>query len=477
MKWRSVLWTLVLGALVFMGFAKMVGLGEERKVQGTPHSVATAAESLTPAVKTPTPTPSNPQELKVANREQPAVITKHLSEVVGRVEGRLAAVVKRLEDLEARRPLDYHHGAVAELRPLLSMEQTEQERALDVEEALEILDEWTLSSRVRGSMLALVGGWGQQAEVLARCFSQKEGQGEGQGEAWRSAMIGLMCTDSSAGEPSGLTLELSEFLDKVPRTDVALLPFDLGRVPDETLHALLFDTGSRLASDLDGWHSRNLAILALGTSVDQRPATLDLMTRLLFDNSPWGEQVRLPVCFVLTQARSDEAREVVLAFLEDTQTGEGGKSWVRWWLGERPVLPRELQVLAAPLQEASASEREKFAAVGSLLRRGAMTTPQEAALIETWLVDALDQESDDFLRSALIMTLAESAGGAERFRALEQVLRTAPKAGHRRWAAKGLGKVHERFSSQARAALLAVEPGEKDPQVLAALQEALMSLP
>lgn len=106
-----------------------------------------------------------------------------------------------------------------------------------------------------------------------------------------------------------------------------------------------------------------------------------------------------------------------------------------------------------------------------------MTTPQEAALIETWLVDALDQESDDFLRSALIMTLAESAGGAERFRALEQVLRTAPKAGHRRWAAKGLGKVHERFSSQARAALLAVEPGEKDPQVLAALQEALMSLP
>lgn len=466
MKQRSLLWAVVLGVLVIMGLTKVVGLFDEPGAQVTPRPVVAVAatEWQPPHVTTSVLEPPSPQELTVLNHELPTVTTELFPEV----GGRLAAVVRRLEELEARRPLDYHHGAVVELLPLLSMEQTEQERSLGVEEALKILDEWGLSPRVRGSVLALVGGWGQQAEVLTRCTSQ--------GEAWRSAMIGLLCTDSSAGDPSGLTLELSEFLDKVSRADVAFLPLDLGRIPDETLHALLFDTGSRLADDLDGWHSRNLAILALGTSVDERPATLDLMTRLLFDNSFWGGQVRLPVCFVMTQARSDEAREVVLEFLEDTQTGEGGKAWVRWWLGARPVLPRELQVLAAPLQEVSASQTEKFAAVGSLLRRGAMTTPQEAVLIEGWLVDALDQESDEFLRSALIMTLAESAGGAERFRALEQVLQTAPKAGHRRWAAKGLGKVHELFSNQARAALLAVEPGESDPQVLAALQEALLSL-
>jgi len=466
MKRRSLLWFMLIGVLAVIGLTILVGLWTDPAVQATRHPVTPGAEWFAPRESMALPEPASPGELSApaADLQQVPVDPESVAEV----EGRIADLVRRLEEIEARRPLDYHHGAAAELKPLLSMEQTEQERALGAEEALTILDEWALTPRVRGSVLALVGAWGWQAEVLARCTDR--------GEAWRSAMIGLMCTDSRAGSPSEMRIELTEYLDKVPRDDVVLLPLELGRVPDGSLHALLFDVGSRGVDDLDAWHSRNLAILALGTSIDERPDTLDLMTRLLFDNSFWGGQVRLPVCFVMTQARNDESREVILEFLADSQTGDGGKIWVRWWLGDRPLLSRELEVLAAPLQDPSAGPTEKFAAVGSLLKRAAATTPDEAEIIELRLVDAVDQETDEFLRSAMIMTLAEIPGGAERFRVLEQALRTSPKMGNRLWAARGLGTVPPEFAGRARSVLLSVRPGENEPNVLAAIQEALLVL-
>jgi hypothetical protein len=473
MNRRSLSLTALAGVLGAIGLTVLVSLSTDSEVVAISHPshpVIPGAGWPAPRAPMPLPDAADPRELSLPIAD-PAPAPAEV-EPTPDASGQVADLVRRLQEIEARRPLDFHHGAAGELQPFLSMEQDDEQRFAGLAEAVRILDEWTLSPRVRGAVLALAGAWGGQAEVLARTTDPDHAHGE----SWRSAMIGLLCADSRSGDPSDGSIELTEYLDKCTRDGVVLLPLTLGRLPDATVHALLFDVASRVVDDLEAWHSRNLAILALGTSIDERPDTLDLMTRLLFDMSPWGQQVRFPVTFVMAYARSDAAREVILEFLADPQTGEGGKPMVRWWMADRPAIPGELDVLTAPLRDPDASTYAKYGAVGSLLKRGSTAEPEEAAIIVGMLVDALDQETDQILRLSMVSALSGTPGGAARLRALEDSLRNSLNPVTRLVAARGLGTVPAEYRSEARAVLISARSGETKDNVMAAIEEALAAL-
>ncbi len=390
-------------------------------------------------------------------------------------DGTMAALVRRLREVEERRPADFHHGAAEELRPFLDAPgpvggaADEPRIPIERRDALRaIVDGWELSPRVRGAALALLGAWIGTEEVLSRMPAE--------GEAWRSAVVGLGCPQSVAGEATPVRIALMEYAELAPG-NLALLPFVLSRIPDPTLEAVLVAQASRLVDAESGWHDRVTAVLALGPAIDTRPGVFDLMSRLLADDSPWGRQVHHPVCYVMARARGDAARERLLQFLESREPGDDLGNLVRYWMSDQPALPTDLEVLAAPLLDPRSTEHDRLMSAGSLLKRAELLSPEQVPLFVELIARALERETDDTVRMTLVATLASKPEGRGAVVVLERVLLSDAPRSQRIWAARGLGAVAPELAGAARAALGSARSVVTDTGILEAIDEALAALP
>jgi hypothetical protein len=373
----------------------------------------------------------------------------------------LELLVEELEEIENRRPLDFHHGATQALMPWLGREGVP---AL-IDECCRILDERALTSRVRGSLLALLGAWGGQREWFTRC--------DATGETWRSAVLGAGCSTSRAGVGLGTELDLDTVLPLLVPVEGRVLLLDPTRLPDPELQAVLMERADRLADDLEPWLSRVVAVLALGPALDDRPEILELFSRMLFDTSPWGLQVRVPVCYAMSQARGDRVRETLMQFLADDQVGPHGKYLARWWMGDTLALPHELEVLAAPLRDDASPHLDKMGAVGGLMKQVGSGNGHALEAIEEILTRSLGEEEDRTVRLALVVALADLRGGDRKLETLTRVLRSDEHATARLWAAKGLGGFEGALAVQARAVLELALVTESSGSVLRAIQASL----
>ena len=376
----------------------------------------------------------------------------------------LLDLVRELEEIEARRPLDFHYGATAALGEWLQLDDPAAER----EGCRQLLDELNLSERVRGALLALLGAWGDREGALRRAGAR--------GETWRSTVLGLGCGSSRAGAGPGTTLELERVFSKLVPVQGKALLLDPARIPDPELQAELVAAAESLVDDLDPWLSRVIAVLALGPALDERPELVDLFTRLLFDTSPWGLQVRVPVCYAMSQAKSDGIRDALVEFLADDQVGPHGKHLARWWMGDRMALPHELEALSAPLRDDGAEHLEKVGAIGGLLKQVAGAEGEVLEALEEILTSCLEQESDRTIRLALVTTLADLDGGDRKLEQLGHVLRFDEHSTARLWAAKGLGHFRGTLAVQARAMLELALVDEATPSVRRAIEAALEQL-
>ena len=158
MKRRSLLWTVLAGVLGTIGLTVFVSLSTDSDVVAVSHPVLPGAERSPPRLQMPLPEDPTPRVLPLpaAMPEVEETVEAAAAEPEIEDHGTFEELVLRLEEIEERRPLDFHHGAVSELEPFLGMSEEEREVSESLDEAMTILDEWTLSPRVHGVLLALV---------------------------------------------------------------------------------------------------------------------------------------------------------------------------------------------------------------------------------------------------------------------------------------------------------------------------------
>jgi len=378
-----------------------------------------------------------------------------------------AELVQALLEVEAREALDFHHAALEVMQPW--WERDPEQRPALVQEAWSLLEHDAYSPPVLGCLLSVLGAWGEQAEVLARSG--------GRGEAWRSALLGLGCAASVAGRGAGVSIDPLEVLRMSGAEESGQLQLSLVRIPDEALDAQLFGLLDRVALDLDQLQDRRLALLALGPGVDTRIGTLEYCTRLLFDPTAHGLQVRLETIYVLSRSSSDAAHEALLQYLADDQADAYGKAQARWWLGDRASLGSELEVLSRPLHDEDAPMIDRMSAVGAVLKRLEVADEAELARIEDLLVEVVGESDDSTLHLALVSALATANGGRPRLAALGRVLVDCRDRACRLWAARGLARPGLGDPLEARGYLQMALLRESEANVRAEIEAGLAGLP
>jgi len=329
---------------------------------------------------------------------------------------------------------------------------------------LERLDGDVSRPRVRGGLLALLGAWGRQAEVLARVGTS--------GVDWRTALAGLLRAPDG-GQGRSVALKPREFLARNERERLDCLPWVMDRQPEGALRERLQALVSTYAPDYDSLFVRDLAVLGLGTRLDEDPVTLSLFAELLFDTSSIHRQIRPSLVFALAKAAGEEARSTLLAFLEDDQAGEFGKFAARRLIAENGRLSAELELLVEPLRSGDSSSTDRLVALAHLSKRlGELGTGEHGAMVEL-LCERAAREQHETARLAAVGLLASTGGGRPRLDALDAVLRTDDSTGCRVWAARGLASVAPELAGEARALLEVALATESDPDVASAIEEAL----
>ncbi|MHC4845695.1 MAG: hypothetical protein ACYTCU_06000 [Planctomycetota bacterium] len=382
----------------------------------------------------------------------------------------VASLHARLEALEQGEPLTFHDGAAGALERFAErVAGRDGGSAVDdetlVERLLERAETAASSDRVRGGLLAALG-------ALGATDTLREELPAG-GEPLRSALVGLGWAGERATVASGLELDPARFLQEQPRGGIGVLRLGMSRVPDARTAGWLEDEILRPVDSLEALFSRELAVFALGTGVDTRPATRALFRRVLFDTHPSMQRLRPSVGFVLARTRGRPAREILVQWLADPLVGASGKTMVRWWMAEGHAMPGDVEALIAPLLDPTSDGHGRILAVGGLLRRLDRAEPAELQTIEDVLSLRVVSEEDETPRLATVTALALAPGGWQRMAALEHALRTDPKPACRGWAATGLGRTASPHTAEARAILRSVLPFEQDPSVRGAIQRAL----
>jgi hypothetical protein len=350
-------------------------------------------------------------------------------------------------------------------------------RAL-AEAMLSRLEGWQFAPRVRGALVALLGAWGWQTEVLEVLPRS--------GEEWRSAMAGLSWALDKGSSPwgqSGLPLpvnELTEVLRKGGEMgDLSVLPIVYSRRPDAELVTELLPRVTTVATDFEGLADRTVALLALGTSVDADASTLGTLRELLFSPELLGTQVRYTVLFVLTKARSRAARRVVQEFVDDDQIGDGGmgtslhKAYARAWLADHPDAAAEFDRMAASLLDDETAPMEKVGSLMGLSQTLELLSSQDTERAEQLLSQLSRHESHPAVRLSALGMLSDMQGGSERLVALDHALRNDTNATARLLASRGLGKTPEPLSGEALALLRRHLPDESNEKVIEEIRQLL----
>jgi len=383
------------------------------------------------------------------------------------------------ELISAEGPL-FHRRAVELLEKFsagLSDAEGESRHAV-ADRVLSRLEGWHFTPRVRGALLALLGAWGRQADVLESLPMQ--------GEQWRSAMAGLSWSldgDRSPWGRPGVRLVVDELLEVLGPAGalggLSVLPLEYSRRPDEELAAALSARVTTVAGDFEGLADRTVSLLALGTSIDDDAGVLGTFRELLFSSEPVGYQVRYTVLFVLTRARSRAARRVVQEFVDDDQAGGGHsiaalhKAMARVWLADHPDAAAEFDRMAASLLDDAKGHFEKIGSLTGLAQTLELLSSQDTERAEHLLAELSRHESHPVVRLSALGMLSDMNGGAARLAALDHALRTDSNATARLLASRGLGKTPSPFSGEAMALLRRHLPDESDEQVIREIRQLL----
>jgi hypothetical protein len=381
----------------------------------------------------------------------------------------VAELHARLVALEDEWPISFHEQASDALERFaeaaMATGSAGPEGAALVERLRGRADASNASLRVSGGLYAALGGLGELDSLHQRLPMG--------GEAQRSGLIGLAWEGTLPSDATGLVLHPARFLQQQPRAGVSVLDLALSRVPDAETAGWLRTEIVRPVDSLEELLSRELAVFALGTSVDLSAETRKFLRRLLFDTHPTVQRLRPAVSYVLANARGPEAREILMAWLIDPMVGAPGKTMARWWMAEGHAMPGDVDALIAPLLDPTSDGHERILAVGGLLRRLDRAGEAELQQIEEVLSMRIVTEENDTARLAAVTTLALASGGWQRLAALEHALRSDPKPATRGWAATGLGRTTTPYTGEAQAILRSAFSAEQDPSVRGTIQRAL----
>jgi hypothetical protein len=396
-------------------------------------------------------------------------------------------LVETLEAIDASTPEVFHEPAARALedfaRRVVAAGATDVERRRDlVPPLIDALDRTARSPRVRGAILAAIGGLGD-VDVLLDAMPTS-------GEEQRSALIGLAWDPLHEPDSKAAMLRPDELVSgrrkyyRELKLDV--LPLPLTRLASDRARAWLPNAVIRPITDepADAL-AAELAALALGTAVDADPSVLAFFAARLTDANEDLRYLREVALYVLSRAASPAAkvafREALLASATGPLDAIANAASTRW-LATKRLDSETIRAIARPLSSpepprTALEATPAILAIGTLVDRlqSGKASPEELAEIESVLATSAAREHDPRLHLVVVSSLAESPGSDARLFTLEGVLRGDPDAACRRWAANGLGRTTGELAEPARAMLRRALSGETDPDVRAEIAKALDS--
>lgn len=431
-----------------------------------PESRRSAAEERSTTLPPPVTSRAAPLVAPARPNAQPALTER---DVQAHAELPLAAMLEalivRLEQLDADRPDAFAAEAVAEMVAFhQSVASLDPEQRCD--QLLARVRAGSLSDHVHAALLALLAAWGDLDGALTLAgLAGADHRAVVQGAGW-----------ALEADAQGLAIQPVSFFDGGMAVGQLALHVALERIPSEDMEDILVTRCLADASDDSGVFDRQLALLALGTTVDERPDVLDLFARLLSDRSPGsGQQAWPPILFVLSQARSDAAQALLQSLLSDPSFSTFGRSVVAGWMATEGGHDL-ITTTAAAFDDPSADNHDRVLALRGIMDRLPFDEDDPVEEIEAFLFERYDPLLDDPLSSGmviLIMSLPESVG---RVLVLGDALLRSPGAINRLMAVRALGQAQGSFAVLARDRLSAALAGETDAGVRAAIEQALALL-
>jgi hypothetical protein len=395
-------------------------------------------------------------------------------------------LVDALEAIDASTPDTFHEPAAVALeefahRAAAAIATDEERRREFVPQLIDALGRVPRSPRVRGALLAAVGGLGD-VDFLLEAMPVA-------GEERRSALIGLGWDPLHAVAPNATTLRPDEFLSgrrKLYREmKLDVLPLPMRRLASERGREWLPNAILRPCVDEEDALSAELAELALGTAVDADATILAFFTARLTDTNESLRYLREAALYVLARASSPAARSACRDGIVDAGNGPLDAilhAAATRWLTSKSLDSETIRAIARPLSNPepprdALDATPRLLALASLIERmsSSNASPEELADIESVLSTSAGREHEPRLHLAMVASLAESPGSDARLFTLEGVLRGDPDAACRRWAANGLGRTTGDLAEPARAMLRRALSGETDPDVRAEIAKALDS--
>lgn len=466
---RRALWSFAVAGLVISVVIVVVSRGPSVAAPDAPPPVVMPepAMEVSPGVL---PAPLASERVEPAALEPPAAASVESAPAVGasaddaedQLDPRVDDLIAALEALWRDAPDSFHGRA-----PGLVIDHLDRIGGVTVtliDELEPAIRERVLEAPVRGALVALWAGGASRDALLGLLdgdLEQRRGVWLGGASAW-------------PGLPAdGLRLVLADYLDYVRRPEpTPPLELVLQRVPDPELEAALMAELLQTADDHDGVLDRHLVTLALGTGLDVRDHVFETYVQLLFDESPLGRQVRLPVLFVLTRSPRERSRAVVDRYLGEAGNGDLAADLARLWAAEQGALEVDVVEMLGPLVDGDDPLAGLFAvgAFGQWLdaarAAGHEISAPDLQYAQDVIAEALDTQSDLSVRIGAVNTLAfKMSTGFTRMDALRKVLEGDDTYSLRFVAVEGLFGTAGELQAEAHAVLQAWVAQETDPKL------------
>ncbi|MBI1849724.1 MAG: hypothetical protein HYR85_05220 [Planctomycetes bacterium] len=468
---------LVAAALVVVSVQRWRGAGGSAVIE------ATAPDFLT----SPASRPTAPLPVRADPTREPDTVVEvsaALPESRERHSPLVDDLIAALEATETRYPDAFHEPAAKALvdfatRAARDIPSDAERQSVLLPDLMQALDRRLMSPRVRGALLAAVGGLGAIDPLVDLIPAS--------GEERRSAIVGLAWDPFHGPASPAVVLSPSDFLfgrKKLLRElELDVLPLPMSRLPSLRVREWLATAALRPEMDEGESLSAELAELAFGTAIDADAFVLTFVTDRLRDSNALLLYLQEAALFILTRAHSDAAKTALHEFLGRARHN----AWddllhysAMNWLAAKPIDSAMIHLMALPLLDPGVSDDvmdavPKIMAAASLFQRATSpnASPEEIADIEDVLVTSTLRAHDKWVHLPAVDALRSMPGGESRLFALENVLQMDPDASCRRVAAIGLRDTKGPLADQAHLMLQRALAGETDPRV----RDAMTSQP